>query len=180
LSIKIKCILKTAIPYGKYFAMTEETHVEIPYAAADAYRDNRLDDLNFLLDQWVTLSIDQYSGHYGDALFMRHTYNGLMALDKGDVQQAKRELLMAGKSPKAGVISSFGPNMSLAKRLLEAGEQETVLLFLKYCKGFWFFPCRLFFSRKWKGDILAGKIPNFEVHVKSFMERPACADNDCA
>ncbi|MFT5999792.1 MAG: hypothetical protein ACI81P_002250 [Neolewinella sp.] len=138
-----------------------------------------MDDLSFLLDQWVTLSIDEYPGHYGDAVYFRHTYNGLLALDNEDIQLAKRELLMAGKSPKAGVISSFGPNMSLAKRLLEAGEQETVLRFLKHCKGFWFFPFRLFFAKNWKRDILAGKMPNFKAHCEIFMERPAVADKDC-
>jgi hypothetical protein len=162
--------------YGKHPAMKEETYVEIAYATADAYRDNRLDDLNFLLEQWIILTIDEYSGHYGDALYMRHTYNGLLALDKGDIQLAKRELLLSGKSPKAGGISTLGPNMSLAKRLLEAGEQETVLRFMEYCKGFWFFPFRLFFSRKWKGDILAGKMPKFKTHLKVHMERLVEAD----
>jgi hypothetical protein len=152
--------------------MTAETILkEIPYAAADAYREGRLDDLDFLLNQWSENAIEGHPVMYGDTVFMRHTYNGLIALDKGDVELAKRELLMSGKSPKSAMFGSVGPNMALAKRLLEAGEKETVFRFFDYCKNFWLLPVRLYFVTKWKRAINSGQTPDFRFHLMIFMER---------
>lgn len=151
---------------------SDTTFKQLPYAAADAYHDNRLDDLDFLLDQWTQIAIDEHLNMYGEAVFMRHTYNGLIALDNGDVTLAKKELLMAGRAPKSAALYSFGPNMSLAKRLLEKGERETVLLFLKYCRAFWMLPFWMYFTIPWKRAIREGKTPDFKMHLKMFMQRP--------
>ncbi len=159
--------------------MTPETLInDIPYAAADAYRENRLDDLDFLLTQWSEKAIEKHPFIYGDTVYMRHTYNGLIALDNGQIELAKRELLKAGYSPKSAMLTSFGPNMLLAKRLLEVGEKQTVLKFLKYCKKFWLFPFRLLFGRKWVKSIQDGKVPEFKMHVTIFMDRLPKKENE--
>ena len=40
-------------------------------------------------------------------------------MDEGRIEEAKRHLLAAGRSSGSPVLGSFGPNMSLAKDLLE-------------------------------------------------------------
>jgi len=82
-----------------------------------------------------------------------------MALRQNNVEKAKTYLLTAGHVNGGGVLSSFGPNMSLAKELLERGEKDVVLQYLELCKSFWTS------SRgqpdRWIEEIKAGKIPEF-------------------
>jgi len=93
----------------------------------------------------------------GDIVHRGHQVLGCIALEEGRIEEAKRHLLAAGKSNGSPVLDSFGPNMSLAKDLLEKGEQKTVLQYLELCRRFWH-------SEKldeWTKDILAGRIPDF-------------------
>ncbi|HEY5914197.1 MAG TPA: hypothetical protein VJA21_26720 [Verrucomicrobiae bacterium] len=95
----------------------------------------------------------------GDAVHDGHLVLGLIASDEGQVEEAKRHLLAAGKSRGSPVLGSFGPNMSLAKELLEKGEQETVLQYLESCRKFWGSGSEKL--DEWTKDIQAGRIPNF-------------------
>ena len=95
----------------------------------------------------------------GDAVHDRHVVLGLIALDKGQIEEAKQHLLAAGKSNGSPVLGSFGPNMSLAKGLLEKGEQETVLQYLEACRKFWGSGSEKLDA--WIKDIQAGRIPDF-------------------
>ena len=109
---------------------------------------------------------DKYSGGdpekaNGDAVHDGHLVLGRLALDEGRMDEAKRHLLEAGKSKGSPVLGSFGPNMSLAKTLLEKGDQETVLRYLELCRKFWS-------SEKldeWTKDINAGRIPDFGANL---------------
>ena len=51
--------------------------------------------------------------------------------------EAKKRLLDAGKTPGSPQLNSFGPNMTLAKEMLEAGEKSAVLEYLQLCEKFW-------------------------------------------
>lgn len=62
---------------------------------------------------------------------------GRLALRKGDVEQAKRDLLAAGKAPATSTLASTGPGMQLAKELLDRRESATVLEYLEECGSFW-------------------------------------------
>ena len=62
---------------------------------------------------------------------------GRIALKNGKKDEAKQRLLEAGKSPGSPQMNSFGPNMSLARDLLEKGERETVLQYFDLCRKFW-------------------------------------------
>lgn len=77
---------------------------------------------------------------FGQALHDGNMILGRLALKRGDVAKAKIHLLKAGHTPGGGTLSSFGPNMSLAKDLLEHGEKSTVIEYLKLCKKFWTYP----------------------------------------
>jgi hypothetical protein len=69
--------------------------------------------------------------HYGNLVL------GRLALRSGDVAAAKAHLLESGRTSGSPVLRSGGPNMALAKELLELGERGAVVAFLRLCNGFW-------------------------------------------
>ncbi|VGO20639.1 RNA polymerase subunit sigma-24 [Pontiella sulfatireligans] len=78
--------------------------------------------------------IDWNSGnnvHHGNMVL------GLVALEEGDVEEAKRRLIASGKTKGSPQLNSFGPNMTLAKALLEKGETEVVVEYFELCALFW-------------------------------------------
>jgi hypothetical protein len=100
---------------------------------------------------------------HGDAVYNGHVVLGQIALDADRIEEAKRHLLAAGKSSGSPVLGSFGPNMSLAKGLLEKGEQEVVLQHLELCRKFWSSGGGK--PDEWVKDIQAGRIPDFGANL---------------
>ncbi len=80
---------------------------------------------------------DVSSWNYGNVVYEANQILGLAALRKGDIAAAKRYLIAAGKTRGSPQLDSFGPEMTLAQRLLEKGEKETVLEFLDLVAKFW-------------------------------------------
>jgi hypothetical protein len=74
---------------------------------------------------------------YGTAIHDGHELAGRLALAAGDVEAAKTHLLAAGTTPGSPVLGSFGPNMTLARNLLAAGERDAVLSYFAECRAFW-------------------------------------------
>jgi len=58
-------------------------------------------------------------------------------LRDGAVTEAKDYLLASAQTTGSPVQQSFGPNMRLAKELLECGEREVVVEYLRQCSQFW-------------------------------------------
>lgn len=100
---------------------------------------------------------------YGNAVFKAHTVLGRVALREGDVARAKHHLLQAGRSPGSPQLDSFGPNMTLAKELLEAGERDSVLEFFTLCGKFWVMGSGKLL--RWRIDVKYGRIPEFGVQL---------------
>jgi hypothetical protein len=73
----------------------------------------------------------------GDAIHQGNIVLGRLALRRSDIDGAKRYLLAAGKAPGSSQLASLGPNMALARDLLDRSEQETVLTYLEECSHFW-------------------------------------------
>ena len=73
----------------------------------------------------------------GDAIHQANIVLGRLALRKGDIEDAKRDLLAAGKTPGSSSLASTGPNLQLAKELLDRGESATVVQYLEECGAFW-------------------------------------------
>jgi len=101
---------------------------------------------------------DKYSSevgvHHGNIVL------GRLALRDGRRAEAKAHLLKAGELSRGGdTLSSFGPNMLLAKDLLEAGERDVVIQYLESCKRFWTYPRNPLDT--WLRIVRAGGIPNF-------------------
>jgi hypothetical protein len=74
---------------------------------------------------------------YGDATHVGNMVLGRLALMGGDVGKAREHLLAAGRVPGSPVLNSFGPNMLLAKELIEKGEREAAVAYLDLCAKFW-------------------------------------------
>ena len=80
------------------------------------------------------------------------------------MKNAEKYLLDAGKTPGSPQLNSFGPNMELARELLEKGEKETVLKYLDLCSKFWVLgKSRL---QEWSGAIKLGKTPDFGANLR--------------
>lgn len=71
-------------------------------------------------------------------------------------------LLEAGRTPGSPQLSSFGPNMQLARELLEAGETRPVLEYFELCRKFWPSPA----LDAWAAEVRAGQIPEFGANLK--------------
>lgn len=89
---------------------------------------------------------------------------GRIAVREGRLAEAVTFLRASGDTPGSGVLNSFGPNMSLAKDLLERGEVEAVLNYFESCRLFW----KMGGARldAWSKDVQAGNIPNFGANLR--------------
>jgi DNA-binding winged helix-turn-helix (wHTH) protein len=97
--------------------------------------------------------------NYGNAVFFGNLVLGRLEVRKSDLDRAGLYLLAAGNTPGSPQLDSFGPNMSLAKDLLEKGRSEVVLRFLVLCHKFW----KLDHGKliRWNAAIRGGQIPDF-------------------
>jgi tetratricopeptide (TPR) repeat protein len=88
---------------------------------------------------------------------------GRIALRSGDVETARKHLIAAGRTSGSPQLDSIGPNMSLAKELLEKGEKEAVLEFFDLCSRFWKMDRgRL---KAWAATVKQGGIPDFGANL---------------
>lgn len=72
-----------------------------------------------------------------DAFHHGHLVLGMLALRDDDIETAGAHLLEAGETSGSPVLGSFGPNMTLARELLQRGAREVVLEYLRLCREFW-------------------------------------------
>jgi tetratricopeptide (TPR) repeat protein len=101
--------------------------------------------------------------NYGNALHEGNIVLGRIALQRGDIVGAKEHLLAAGQTPGSPQLDSFGPNMTLAKELLEKGERDTVLAYLDSCAKFWKMDNGEL--QAWTATIKGGGTPDFGANL---------------
>jgi hypothetical protein len=97
--------------------------------------------------------------NYGNAIYYGNFVLGRVALLQGNVQLAGQYLLDASSTPGSPQLNSFGPNLTLAKELLEKGQGPVVLEFFARCKNFW----KMDRGKldEWSATIRGGGIPQF-------------------
>jgi hypothetical protein len=103
------------------------------------------------------------SWNYGNAIHSSNVALGRLEIRKGNIKEAANYLLEAGKTPGSPQLNSFGPNMSLAKELLERGEIESVVKYFELCKKFW----KMDYGKleEWTNLAKAGQIPAFRANL---------------
>ena len=75
--------------------------------------------------------------NYGNAIYYGNFVLGRIAVRQGNLVQAGQYLLAAGGTPGSPQLNSFGPNVALAKGLLDKGRWNVVLEYFALCKSFW-------------------------------------------
>ena len=105
----------------------------------------------------------QKDWNYGNAIQDANQVLGRIALAAGDVAEAEKRLLASADSKGSPQMNSFGPNMRLAKELLEKGGKDVVLEYFKRCRRFWKLGGKKL--DQWTEDVKAGRIPNFGANL---------------
>ena len=107
---------------------------------------------------------DRTKWNYGDAVHKGNLVLGRVAVRQGRLVDAVTFLRASGETPGSPVLGSFGPNMSLAKDLLEHGETDAVLAYFEICRAFW----KMGGERldAWSKEVRAGLIPNFGANLR--------------
>jgi len=135
--------------------------LHLAYIAKATFAANKPDRAKQAAEKMLR-DIDESDGA-GHVTHHGNTILGRVALLAGNVGKAKEHLLRAGDIDGAPGLRTFGPNMALAKDLLEKGEKAVVLEYLKLCGEFWEMgEARL---AEWTAAIRAGKAPDFGANL---------------
>ena len=110
------------------------------------------------------LSQSRPGWNYGNNIHYGNIILGRLALAAGDLEQAKKRLIEAGKTPGSPQLNSFGPSMALAKELLEKDEKDVVLEYFELCSKFWKSERHLQKLKEWSAEVKEGKMPNFRIN----------------
>lgn len=133
-------------------------------AAKESFAVGKVEDARKYAEELMRV-LPQYHGNwnYGNAIQDAHLVLGRIAVREGRIEDAKRHLIEAGKSPGSPQMDTFGPNMSLAQDLLEKGERNVVLEYLSLCRKFW----EMDQDRldRWSQEVKIGKIPDFGANL---------------
>lgn len=103
------------------------------------------------------------SWDYGNAVHEGNLVLGRIAVREGRMADAVRFLGAAGETPGSPQLNSFGPNMSLAKDLLEHLETDAVLAYFERCRVFWKMGSGQLDA--WVQEIKAGRVPDFGANL---------------
>lgn len=137
---------------GRFYAINDAAKAAFEVGKiekAQAHAQEALDLASRFRDDW----------NYGNAIHDGHMVLGRIALRNGDLEIAKRELVEAGRTPGSPQLNSFGPNMSLAKDLLERKETDAVMTYFELCAKFW--KLERGSLQRWSVLAKAGEIPDF-------------------
>lgn len=144
-------------------ATDDDVFCALPTAAFAAFQLGRFELAEELAKSNLRLA-PRYcdTWNYGNALHAAHSVLGLLALERGDVATAVKELKRSGETPGSPQLGSFGSTMQLAKALLRRGETAPVLTYLAQCRAFWSMGTE--WLTIWEEKIKSGAIPNFFMH----------------
>ena len=104
--------------------LAKNAFVAKKYAKARTYAAAALDSND---DGW----------NQGNRTHFGHLVLGRIAIVEGNLEEAKFRLIAAATIQGSPQLDSFGPDMSLAAKLLEAGEKDVVLKYFELCAVFW-------------------------------------------
>jgi hypothetical protein len=130
-----------------------------------AYSEGKNEEVRFLCFEYLYWA-EKYrrDWNYGNAIHKANMYLGLVSLRSGDIDSALAYVTVSSKTSGSPQLNSFGPNLSLAKALLEQHHVEPVLKYLDEVKRFWELENGQL--EKWKQQIQSGHIPDFGPNLK--------------
>jgi len=152
--------------YEKAARLTEDPEgrqLILEYQAKTAYESGNLEKAEWYARKLLASARHLTAPLRGNAIHHGNMILGRLALQQGDVEKAKERLMAAGSKHATLQREAFGPNLALAKELLESGERETVLRFLKLWEGAW--AKQTGDLAKWTQEIEDGEIPDFEANL---------------
>lgn len=132
----------------------------VPRLAVAAFKAGDLNQAEAYARELMGSASDPKNWNYGNTIFFGNMIVGRVALRRDkNISQAKASLLTAARTPGGPGLNSFGPNMSLAKDLIEAGERDTVIEFFKLCRSFW----KMDHDKldAWTATVKGGGMPDF-------------------
>jgi tetratricopeptide (TPR) repeat protein len=106
----------------------------------------------------------EYSSDKADALHYSNIVLGRIDLRQGDSRDASAHLLKAAAITGNPHLDTFGPNMILAKELLDKGNQQSVLAYFDLCSKFWKDDDGKLAA--WRAAVLSGKSPDFGANLR--------------
>jgi len=148
---------KAASEEDRFHALNDASRVAYNCDMMDAAR-RYAEELLRLAPKYAT------SWDYGNALQNGNIVLGRIALREGRVDEAKRRLLEAGKSPGSPQMDTFGPDITLAMELVAKGEKDVVLEYFDLCRKFW--KTGLARLDRWSQQIRDGKAPDFDFSLE--------------
>jgi hypothetical protein len=143
-------------PMDRFYALND--------CAKESFAVGKLDDARYYAGELpAILPHFQNNWNYGNAVQDAHLVLGRIAVREKRISDAKRHLYASGKSGGSPQLNTFGPNMSLAKDLLEKGERQAVLDHFERCRTFWKMDQGEL--DKWSRDVQDGKTPDFGLNL---------------
>ena len=178
----LEALWNASLPWGSPEAVTAAndralTQFENAYALEDEHgKDALLPDLAkaaFGADQLVkareyaeiTLQVAKSDWNYGNRIHHGNLVLGRIALREDNIDEAKTRLIAAGKMPGSPQLDTPGPNMTLAKELLERGERDIVLEYFRLCSKFWASEDAQDQLGKWTVLVNGGRVPDFGANL---------------
>lgn len=150
-------LLQTADPHKRLFMLSRLAPAA--FVAGDADKARAFAQELLVLGEQLKSQPGFGPSNYGQATHVGNVVLGRLALSAGDVGEAKGRLLAAGRVPGSPTLSSFGPDMLLAKELIAKGERQTVADYIDLCAKFW--KGHEEKLSQWKETVKQGGMPDF-------------------
>ena len=142
----------------------EELFYELPDLAKRAFNAGEVDKARAYSKRLLEMA-SQYPKNWndGNAVYYGNFVLGRIAVQEGNLAQSGKYLVAAGATSGSPQLDTFGPNMTLAKELLEKGQSDIVLQFLTLCKNFW----KMDDGKldEWSATVRSGGMPDFSSHL---------------
>jgi tetratricopeptide (TPR) repeat protein len=126
--------------------------------AENAYEAGEIEKADQFARDMLSCDIEDWNTgnnmHHGNIIL------GKIALQSGEIKKAAEHLIQAGAISGSPQLDSFGPDMTLAEALLEAGESDAVLEYFDYCSRFWELANGCLDI--WSDSVEKGETPEFE------------------
>ncbi|HWG20496.1 MAG TPA: hypothetical protein VG225_08185 [Terracidiphilus sp.] len=138
----------------------DERRFVLPDAAQAAFEAGDNSKATAWSQEMLSMAENPVEGRdYTDAIHYGNIVMGRIALQQGDVDGAAAHLVKAGAIDGNPHLNTFGPNMMLAKELLDKGDSKPVLAYFESCGKFWKTDDGKLAN--WRSDVIEGKTPDF-------------------